>query len=72
MKMSDPCIRCGKPALYNRQLCHECATDEYLDDEMEGESWSDFLDDSVWEEEQDYQDPDYWEEDLDTDDWDED
>jgi len=64
--MNPNCRKCGEPALYGRNLCFECAASEYLDEDMEGESWNDFLDDSVWDEEREHQNPeDYWDEDFD-------
>lgn len=38
---NDPkrCLKCNKPIAENQTLCHECFTNEYLDEDMEGETW---------------------------------
>lgn len=63
--MINYCSHCGLPTPPGVFLCNACEADEWLDKQMEGESWDDFYDDSAWDEEREYQNPEeYWDEDF--------
>lgn len=40
--MNEPnlCANCGNPIAPNQMLCPECFVNEYLDEEMAGETWN--------------------------------